>query len=162
MRIWTARVRFNISEFVVCADYSTIVSGSIKTSTNVSTSVEMTFTPRGDSGSGSTHKCTTGDFSFSIDSPALWSPDSPNLYDITIKVGKDEVKSYTGFRTVSRGVIDGVERPLLNGEFIFFFGTLDQGFWPDGIYTPPNYEAMVYDLKTLKKIGYNGLRKHVR
>lgn len=137
------------------------VSGTIATSTNASTSVEMTLIPRG-SGSSTTHQATTGDFSFTIDSPQLWSPDSPTLYDITIKVGKDEVKSYTGFRTVSRGVIDGVERPMLNGELVFFFGTLDQGYWPDGLYTPPNYAAMTYDLETLKKIGYNGLRKHVR
>ena len=78
-----------------------------------------------------------------------------------MKVGQDQIKSYTGFRTVGRGVIDGIERPLLNGEFIFFFGTLDQGFWPDGIYTPPTKEAMEYDLQVLKKLGYNGLRKHV-
>ncbi len=138
------------------------VSGTISTSANASTSVEISVTPQGDAGSGSTHQVSTGDFSFTVDSPQLWSPDSPTLYDITIKLGQDEVKSYTGFRTVSRGVIDGVERPLLNGEFIFFMGTLDQGYWPDGLYTPPNYEAMTYDLKTLKQIGYNGLRKHVR
>ena len=76
-------------------------------------------------------------------------------------MGSDKVSSYTGFRTIEKGVVDGIERPLLNGEFIFFFGTLDQGFWPDGIYTPPTLEAMEYDLKTLKKLGYNGLRKHV-
>ena len=50
---------------------------------------------------------------------------------------------------------------MLNGEFIFFMGTLDQGFWPDGLYTPPTLEAMKYDLQVLKKLGYNGLRKHV-
>jgi hypothetical protein len=71
------------------------------------------------------------------------------------------VESYVGFRTISRGVVDGIERPLLNGEFIFMFGTLDQGFWPDGIYTPPNHEAMVYDLKMLKNLGFNMVRKHV-
>ena len=136
------------------------MSGTITTSANVSSSVEITLTSR-DGGSSSKHSCTTGDFSFTVDSPKLWSPSSPNLYDITLKVGSDEIKSYTGFRTIEKGVVDGIERPLLNGEFIFLFGTLDQGFWPDGIYTPPNYEAMVYDLKTLKKIGYNGLRKHV-
>jgi beta-galactosidase/beta-glucuronidase len=96
-----------------------------------------------------------------VDNPNLWSPDSPNLYDIEITAGTDKIKSYTGFRTISRGVIDGIQRPLLNGEFIFFMGTLDQGFWPDGIYTPPTLEAMKYDLQVLKKLGYNGLRKHV-
>lgn len=56
-------------------------------------------------------------------------PDSPTLYNMTIKYGNDTVQSYTGFRTVSRGVIGTVQRPLLNGKFIFPFGTLDQGYW---------------------------------
>lgn len=137
------------------------MSGTITTSTNASSAVEISISPRGESGSATTHKCTSGDFSFTVDSPKLWSPDSPNLYDIEITVGKDKFTSYTGFRTISRGVIDGIQRPLLNGEFVFFFGTLDQGFWPDGIYTPPTLEAMEYDLQVLKKLGYNGLRKHV-
>lgn len=80
---------------------------------------------------------------------------------MTVKLGKDEVESYIGFRTISRGKIDGIERPLLNGEFIFMFGTLDQGYWPDGLYTPPSKEAMVYDLEMLKKLGFNMVRKHV-
>lgn len=98
---------------------------------------------------------------FDVDSPKLWSPDSPNLYNITVNMDGDEIKSYTGFRTIAKGDVDGVERPVLNGEFIFQFGTLDQGFWPDGIYTPPNREAMTYDLKVLKKLGFNMVRKHV-
>lgn len=76
-------------------------------------------------------------------------------------MGNDEIASYTGFRTISKGEVDGIVRPLLNGEFIFQFGTLDQGFWPDGLYTPPNREAMVFDLQTLKSLGFNMLRKHV-
>ncbi|KAK3393943.1 family 2 glycosyl hydrolase [Podospora didyma] len=93
---------------------------------------------------------------------SLWSPDSPNLYNITVTMGDDVVSSYTGFRTVSSGLVDGVQRPLLNGKFVFQFGTLDQGYWPDGIYTPPTYEAMVYDLKLLKSLGMNMVRKHIK
>jgi beta-galactosidase/beta-glucuronidase len=100
-------------------------------------------------------------FQFNVDSPKLWSPSTPNLYNVTVKMGKDVVQSYTGFRTISKGTVDGVVRPLLNGEFIFMFGTLDQGFWPDGIYTPPTKEAMVYDLQLLKSLGFNMVRKHV-
>lgn len=100
-------------------------------------------------------------FLFTVSSPKLWSPDSPTLYNLSVRMGSDEVDSYTGFRTISKGTVDGVVRPLLNGEFMFMFGTLDQGFWPDGIYTPPNREAMVYDLQTLKNLGFNMLRKHV-
>lgn len=77
-------------------------------------------------------------------------------------MGDDKVTSYTGFRTITSGEIDGIKRPLINGEFFFHFGTLDQGFWPDGIYLPPNYEAMVFDLKQLKDLGFNMLRKHIK
>ncbi|KAJ5163413.1 uncharacterized protein N7500_005243 [Penicillium coprophilum] len=109
------------------------------------------------------HKGPTNEpFQFTVSSPKLWSPNSPELYDVTVKLGNDKVESYTGFRTISRGKIDGVERPLLNGEFIFMFGTLDQGYWPDGLYTPPSKEAMVYDLKMLKKLGFNMVRKHIK
>lgn len=59
-------------------------------------------------------------------------------------------------------MVDGIQRPLLNGEFIFPFGTLDQGYWPDGVYTPPSVEAMVFDLKVLKRHGYNAVRKHIK
>ena len=109
-----------------------------------------------------THKGPTDTpFQFTVSSPKLWSPDSPTLYDVTVKLGKDKVESYIGFRTISRGKVNGVERPLLNGEFIFMFGTLDQGYWPDGLYTPPSREAMVYDLRMLKELGFNTVRKHV-
>jgi beta-galactosidase/beta-glucuronidase len=105
---------------------------------------------------------TDGVFEFKVDSPQLWSPSSPVLYNLTVKMGSDEVRSYTGFRTVSSGVVNGVQRPLLNGKFEFMFGTLDQGYWPDGLHLPPNLDAMVYDLKVLKDLGMNMVRKHVR
>lgn len=100
-------------------------------------------------------------FTFNVPSPKLWSPDSPTLYNITVKMGSDRVQSYTGFRTISSGVVNGVKRPLLNGEFIFMFGPLDQGYWPDGLHTPPTLEAMVYDLEVIKDLGMNMVRKHV-
>jgi beta-galactosidase/beta-glucuronidase len=100
-------------------------------------------------------------FQFNVESPELWSPDSPKLYNVTVKLGNDKVQSYTGFRTIEKGKVNGVVRPMLNGEFVFMFGTLDQGFWPDGIYTPPTKEAMIYDLKVLKSLGFNMVRKHV-
>ncbi|KAI1270414.1 glycoside hydrolase family 2 protein [Xylariaceae sp. FL1019] len=109
-------------------------------------------------GSGKANK----PFTFKVNSPDLWSPESPTLYNLTVTAGDDTVESYTGFRTISSGVVDGVQRPLLNDEFFFHFGTLDQGFWPDGIYTPPNYEAMVFDLKQLKDLGFNMVRKHIK
>lgn len=102
-------------------------------------------------------------FTFTVENPNLWWPETPNLYDLRVTLGEgDSVNSYTGFRTVSKGEVDGVVRHLLNGEFVFLFGTLDQGYWPDGLYTPPNREAMVYDLEILKDLGFNMVRKHVR
>lgn len=115
-----------------------------------------------DGGVVAEHQGTSGSaFDFSVDSPELWTPDSPTLYNFTVTLGNDVVSSYTGFRTISSGFVDGVKRPLLNGEFVFQFGTLDQGYWPDGIYTPPNHEAMVFDLQVLKNLGMNMVRKHV-
>lgn len=127
---------------------------------NTTTNVQVIVHDNGDV--VATHRGPSNQpFQFTVDSPKLWSPDSPKLYNITVKMGKDQVESYTGFRTISRGTVNGVVRPLLNGEFIFMFGTLDQGFWPDGIYLPPTKEAMVYDLKMLKNLGFNTVRKHV-
>jgi hypothetical protein len=103
-----------------------------------------------------------------IKNPVLWSPDKPFLYDISIELknnGKtvDHVTSYTGIRKISIGkTADGFTRMLLNNEFIYQNGPLDQGFWPDGIYTPPTLEAMVYDIRMTKKMGFNMMRKHVK
>ncbi|KAJ7101606.1 glycoside hydrolase family 2 protein [Mycena crocata] len=102
-------------------------------------------------------------FSFTVSpAPQTWSPDAPNLYNLTVTVGNDTAQTYTGFRTVERKAIDGVQRFVLNGKPLFQFGPLDQGYWPDGLYTAPSYEAMVYDLKYLKNLGMNFLRKHVK
>jgi len=103
-----------------------------------------------------------------IEDPVLWSPENPYLYDIIIELKDgdkilDKVKTYTGLRKISLGkTSDGFTRMLLNNEFIFQNGPLDQGFWPDGIYTPPTLEAMVYDIEMTKKMGFNMLRKHVK
>ena len=105
---------------------------------------------------------TNEPFLFKLEDAELWSPDSPNLYNVTVKLGDDTVETYMGFRTVSQGIVDDIPRPLLNGEFIFQISTLDQGYWPDGIYSPPSVEAMLFDLKLLKDTGFNMVRKHVR
>jgi len=103
-----------------------------------------------------------------ISNPNLWSPDSPYLYDLKIKLVRnsevvDEVKSYFGMRKSSLGKDEnGITRLMLNNDFVFQIGPLDQGFFPDGLHTPPTDEAMKYDLEILKKIGFNMLRKHVK
>jgi beta-galactosidase/beta-glucuronidase len=98
----------------------------------------------------------------------LWSPDHPFLYDLTVtlyKNGKktDEVKSYFGMRKVSMGKDDkGITRLFLNDKPVFMYGPLDQGFWPDGLYTAPTEEAMKFDIEKTKQWGFNMIRKHVK
>jgi hypothetical protein len=135
----------------------------VHSSTNSSSSYEITVHELGSDTAKATATGTSGSpFIFQVDSPDLWTPSSPTLYNITVTLGSDTISSYTGFRTISRGVIDGIERPLLNGEFEFFWSPLDQGFWPDGIYTPPTVEAMRSDLQALKEVGFNAVRKHIK
>ncbi|KAI7940031.1 hypothetical protein MJO28_013683 [Puccinia striiformis f. sp. tritici] len=100
---------------------------------------------------------------FSVPSPKTWSPHSPNLYHFRVELGQDVVHSYLGFRTIEKKKDShGIVRPFLNGEFVFQLGTLDQGFWPDGLHTAPTLEAMEYDLKVLKHLGFNMVRKHIK
>ena len=116
--------------------------------------------------SGKVVATTTGpshELTLTIPEPKLWSPDSPTLYDLTIRFGEDVVKSYTGLRetTVIKDA-DGHLRLAMNGSEIFHLGTLDQGWWPDGLLTPPSDEAMVSDIKFLKEAGFNTIRKHIK
>ncbi len=98
----------------------------------------------------------------------LWSPDDPFLYDLRVllKNGEhvvDSVSSYFGMRKITlRKDAAGVTRLALNDQFTFQMGTLDQGFWPDGIYTAPTDEALRFDIEFLKRTGFNLARKHVK
>ncbi|MET7455786.1 PA14 domain-containing protein [Streptomyces sp. NPDC005574] len=94
--------------------------------------------------------------------PRLWSPDDPFLYDLRVKVGADRVGSYFGMRSVAVEKVDGVPRTVLNGKPVFMMATLDQGFWPDGLHTAPTDEALAYDLRLHKRLGYNAVRKHIK
>ena len=92
-----------------------------------------------------------------------WSPDDPFLYDVKIACDEDEVKSYFGMRKFSVGKDKkGILRFFLNNKPFFFNGVLDQGYWPDGILTPPSDEALLYDIVKLKELGYNTIRKHIK
>lgn len=97
-----------------------------------------------------------------IRKPHLWSPDDPFLYDLEVGVGADRVSSYFGMRSIAVEKIDGVPRTVLNGEPVFLMATLDQGFWPDGLHTAPTDEALAYDLRAHKRLGFNSVRKHIK
>lgn len=103
-----------------------------------------------------------------IKTPKLWSPETPHLYDLKITLirkGKvlDEVKSYFAMRKISmKPDQNGIQRMLLNNKFVFQYGPLDQGWWPDGLYTAPTDEALKFDIVKTKEMGFNMIRKHVK
>jgi len=103
-----------------------------------------------------------------VNNPKLWSPESPLLYTMKVSVlhsGKpiDEVSSYTAMRKISTARdTTGIMRMQLNNKDYFQYGTLDQGWWPDGLYTAPTDDALVYDIKKIKDLGFNMIRKHVK
>lgn len=103
-----------------------------------------------------------------IPNAKLWSPDEPFLYDLNVTLLQDEevideVSSYFGMRNIEAKKDEtGVMRLFLNNQVLFQFGLLDQGFWPDGLYTAPTDEALRYDIEVTKKLGFNMIRKHVK
>jgi len=103
-----------------------------------------------------------------IPDPQLWSPEQPFLYNLTIALirnGKivDEVKSYVAMRKISlQKDAAGIQRIMLNNKFLFQYGPLDQGWWPDGLYTAPTDEALKFDIIKTKEMGFNMIRKHIK
>ncbi|TDQ19149.1 glycosyl hydrolase family 2 [Algoriphagus boseongensis] len=103
-----------------------------------------------------------------LNNPKPWSPENPHLYEISIRLweGKkqiEEVKSYAAYRDVRMGKTDdGFQRIFLNGKPLFQYGPLDQGWWPDGLYTAPTDKALLFDIEKTKEMGFNMIRKHVK
>jgi beta-galactosidase/beta-glucuronidase len=103
-----------------------------------------------------------------LDEVKIWSPDAPHLYDLKVTLLRegmavDRVESYFGMRKVEvKADRDGVNRIFLNNEPLFQYGPLDQGWWPDGLYTAPTDEALKYDIEVTKQLGFNMTRKHVK
>lgn len=103
-----------------------------------------------------------------ISNPVLWDTDNPKLYDLKVEIlrkGKviDQVDSYFAMRKISMAKdANGVERIMLNNKFVFQYGPLDQGWWPDGLHTAPSDEALKYDIIKTKEMGFNMIRKHIK
>ncbi|MER7574973.1 AbfB domain-containing protein [Streptomyces sp. NPDC126514] len=108
------------------------------------------------------------EFSVPVPNARRWSPDDPFLYDLRVTLRDaagnpvDRVTGYFGMREIGKKMLNGVMRPTLNGEFVFQIGTLDQGFWPDGLYTAPTDAALAFDLQKHKDLGFNMVRKHIK
>jgi beta-galactosidase/beta-glucuronidase len=108
------------------------------------------------------------EISLPVSNHKLWSPENPFLYDLRIAVirnGKvvDEVTGYFAMRKISvKPDANGIQRILLNNKFVFQYGPLDQGWWPDGLYTAPTDEALRFDVDKTKEMGFNMIRKHVK
>ncbi|MBQ8402976.1 MAG: glycoside hydrolase family 2 [Clostridia bacterium] len=97
-----------------------------------------------------------------IETPRLWSPETPYLYEFTLKAGEDEVRSYFALRTLEIKNVNGTPRLCLNGKPYFFHGLLDQGYFSDGIFTPAAPECYAGDIMAMKNLGFNMLRKHIK
>ena len=94
--------------------------------------------------------------------PHLWSPEDPYLYSFSVTTEEDKVESYFAIRVIESKVVKGIPRLCLNSKPYFFHGLLDQGYWPDGIYTPATPECYAQDILAMKKLGFNTLRKHIK
>ncbi|HLN55032.1 MAG TPA: glycoside hydrolase family 2 TIM barrel-domain containing protein, partial [Bacteroidales bacterium] len=153
---------FRIVPDVDNKNFSFVVNSSVP-----GASAQVKITAEGKSVAEASGECGSN-IVLNIENPVLWSVDNPFLYDVSIdlKAGNevtDRITSVAGMRKISIGKSkDGFTRMLLNNEFVFQNGPLDQGFWPDGLYTPPTQKAMIYDLQMIKKMGFNMLRKHVK
>ena len=102
-----------------------------------------------------------------IPNAKLWSPSNPFLYDLNVVIMNgtttvDTVSSYFGMRKISLSNVGGIQKMMLNNQFVFQMGPLDQGFWPDGLYTAPTDTALKYDLDMEKAMGFNMVRKHIK
>jgi hypothetical protein len=157
-----------ITSFRVMTDIdANTMSFLVNTSGNENSDLHINILDKGKTIASGTGK-PGSELKLTIENPVLWTTENPYLYDVTIELKQgnttsDEITSVAGMRKISIGKAeDGFTRILLNNKFVFQNGPLDQGFWPDGLNTPPTDEAMVYDLKMTKAMGFNMLRKHVK
>ncbi|MFD2033873.1 glycoside hydrolase family 2 protein [Belliella marina] len=146
------------SEFKIQADVKHAKSGQ---KIEVVVFAEGVEVGKGEFGAGS-------EGNIKLASVRTWSPEDPFLYDVKFKLKSgnktlDEVKSYSAMRKISMAKdSNGINRMMLNNEFVFQYGPLDQGWWPDGLYTAPSEEAMLFDIEKTIEMGFNMIRKHVK
>ena len=103
-----------------------------------------------------------GKVTITPENPHFWSPEDPYLYDLTLTAGEDRIESYFAIRILEIKKVGKFQRLCLNGKPYFFHGLLDQGYWPDGLFTPATPESFAEDILSMKKLGFNTLRKHIK
>ena len=103
-----------------------------------------------------------GSVTITPENPRLWSPEDPYLYEFTVETGADKVESYFAIRSLEVRKVGKYPRLCLNGKPYFFHALLDQGYWPDGLFTPAAPECYADDILAMKKLGFNTLRKHIK
>ena len=111
---------------------------------------------------GKRYPVTGGSVTLRPEAPRLWSPEMPNLYDFTLVAGEDRVDSYFALRWVEIRRVGRYPRIFLNGAPYYFHGLLDQGYYADGIYLPGSPRGYTWDIETMKGLGFNTLRKHIK
>ena len=111
---------------------------------------------------GKTYPLTEGKAVITPDTPHHWTPEDPFLYTFTMDTGDDRIESYFALRTLEVKAVKGKSRLCLNGKPYFFHGLLDQGYWPDGLFTPAAPECYAEDILAMKALGFNMLRKHIK
>ena len=109
-----------------------------------------------------TYELVDGKVTITPENPHLWSPEDPYLYDFTVETVEDRVESYFAIRSLEVKKVGDYRRLCLNGKPYFFHGLLDQGYWPDGLFTPATPECYADDIRMMKKLGFNTLRKHIK
>ena len=111
---------------------------------------------------GKRYRPKSNRFRIRPEDPKLWTPENPHLYPVVVRNCDDAVETYFALRTIGTKTIDGIPRLCLNGKPYFFHGLLDQGYWPDGLFLPGSPEGYTWDVKTMKTLGFNTLRKHIK
>jgi len=155
--VWLETVPENYISFLTITP--DIDKGVVNVAVNSATKSPVQLTVEGKTIKGSSNEI----IAVPVKNAKLWSPAHPYLYDLAVKMGTDEVRSYFGMRKISVAKDDkGIDRIMLNNKPYYNLGTLDQGFWPDGLYTAPTDEALAFDIKAIKAMGFNTIRKHIK
>ena len=111
---------------------------------------------------GKIYRPKTNRFRIRPEDPRLWTPEEPNLYTVVVRNCDDAVETYFALRRIESKKVGKHQRLLLNGKPYFFHGMLDQGYWPDGLFLPGSPEGYTWDIRTMKELGFNTIRKHIK